>query len=288
MTVQLPFGGMLAPVNAIEFDVLVNDPLAPVQVEAGCGRVGDRHPVGSVSLKLLWVSVKAFALCNVKRERGGNRGSDARRRNACATVGGTGVTCSAVGHAVLPALAGALLDALFEVTVMVAVSLPPMLSVTVSVTVPAPGRIVALSLLRPETMLTPPLAVQEYVADRASARGRTAACVEHGIAAGDDGRQFHRRDGQLRLLHGLERVHHAGAALAAVIGAGALAAVWIVARTGGHSRGPGREWPVALDFRRAVSWVGVRLPLTERISPAMPETMGAEKLVPRFGFVSFV
>ena len=49
----------------------------------------------------------------------------------------------------------------------------------------------------------------------------------------------------------------------------------------------GREY-LALDFRRAVSWAGVKLPLTERISPAMPETMGAEKLVPKFGFVSLV
>ena len=45
---------------------------------------------------------------------------------------------------------------------------------------------------------------------------------------------------------------------------------------------------VVLDFRRAFSWAGVRLPLTERIRPAIPETMGAEKLVPRFGFVSLV
>jgi hypothetical protein len=162
VTVQLPFGGMLAPVNAIELDVLLNDPLAPVQVEAAAAEFAITSPAGSVSLKLLCVSVKAFALRSVKVSVEGIVGPTVLGENACPMVGGTGVTCSAVGHAVLPALAGALLDALFAVTVTVAVSLPPMLSVTVSVTVPAPGKIVALSLLFPETMLTPPVAVQEY------------------------------------------------------------------------------------------------------------------------------
>ena len=143
--------------------MLVNDPLAPVQVEAGAAELEIVTPVGSVSAKLLWVSAKAFALCNVNVSVEGIVGPTLAGANACVTVGGTGVTCSAVGHAVLPALTGALLDALFEVTAMVATSWPPMLSVMVSVTVPAPGRIVALSLCAPETMLTP-LAVQEYVA----------------------------------------------------------------------------------------------------------------------------
>ena len=45
---------------------------------------------------------------------------------------------------------------------------------------------------------------------------------------------------------------------------------------------------VALAARRAANCAGVRLLLTERISAAMPETIGAEKLVPRFGFNSSV
>jgi len=44
----------------------------------------------------------------------------------------------------------------------------------------------------------------------------------------------------------------------------------------------------ALDSRRATNCAGVRLALTDRISEAMPETIGAEKLVPRFSLVSFV
>ena len=45
---------------------------------------------------------------------------------------------------------------------------------------------------------------------------------------------------------------------------------------------------VALDSRRFTSSAGVRLPFTERMRPAMPDTMGAEKLVPRFVFVWLV
>ena len=45
---------------------------------------------------------------------------------------------------------------------------------------------------------------------------------------------------------------------------------------------------VALDSMRAISWAGVRLALTARISAAMPDTMGAEKLVPRLVLVSSV
>jgi hypothetical protein len=44
----------------------------------------------------------------------------------------------------------------------------------------------------------------------------------------------------------------------------------------------------ALDSSRATSWDGVRLPFTVRISPAMPDTIGAEKLVPRLLLVWFV
>ena len=133
MTVQLPFGGMFAPLNAIEFEVLVNDPFAPVQVEAGAAELAITIPAGSVSLKLLWVSANAFALRSVNVRVAGIVGPTVLGENACPMVGGTGVTWTAVGHALLPALAGALLDALFELTVIVAVSTPPTLSVTVSV-----------------------------------------------------------------------------------------------------------------------------------------------------------
>jgi hypothetical protein len=44
----------------------------------------------------------------------------------------------------------------------------------------------------------------------------------------------------------------------------------------------GCGYGVALDLMRAISCGGVRFAFTERMSAAMPVTMGAEKLVPRF------
>src|SRR5208283_5138715 len=94
--------------------------------------------------------------------------------NAWATVGGTGVTVSAVGQAValVPADVGALLVALPELTVMVAVSVAPALSLTVSVTVPEPDT-VAVSPVDGAT-LAPPVAAQEYE-DGAMVRPQEAA-----------------------------------------------------------------------------------------------------------------
>ena len=84
--------------------------------------------------------------------------------NAWATVGGIGVTVSAVGQALalVPAEVGALLVALPEATVMVAVSVAPALSLTVSVTVPEPDT-VAVSPVDGVTV-APPAAAQEYEA----------------------------------------------------------------------------------------------------------------------------
>src|ERR1700733_7379663 len=45
---------------------------------------------------------------------------------------------------------------------------------------------------------------------------------------------------------------------------------------------------VAVASMRAAICAGVKLPLTERIRAAMPDTMGAAKLVPRLGFNSLV
>src|SRR6516164_5108919 len=48
----------------------------------------------------------------------------------------------------------------------------------------------------------------------------------------------------------------------------------------------GKGW--VADCRRAMSCSAVRLPLTASISPAMPETIGAEKLVPTLKLYSSV
>ena len=42
----------------------------------------------------------------------------------------------------------------------------------------------------------------------------------------------------------------------------------------------------ALASMRATNCAGVKLSLTERISAAIPDTMGAEKLVPKLGLES--
>ena len=44
----------------------------------------------------------------------------------------------------------------------------------------------------------------------------------------------------------------------------------------------------ALICMRAANCTGVKLPFTERINAAMPDTMGVAKLVPRLGFCSLV
>ena len=78
--------------------------------------------------------------------------------NASVIVGATGVNETALAHALLPAVDGAVLVALVAPTVMVAVSVPPCESVTVSVRVPEPVTL-ACALLAPEMMVRPPLAV---------------------------------------------------------------------------------------------------------------------------------
>lgn len=45
---------------------------------------------------------------------------------------------------------------------------------------------------------------------------------------------------------------------------------------------------VTLDSMRAANCEGVRLLFTARIRPAMPDTMGVAKLVPKFGLFSFM
>jgi hypothetical protein len=80
--------------------------------------------------------------------------------NACDRVGGEGVTESEVGQGDEPALVGALVEALDAVSVTTAVSVAPSESVTVRVNVPVPGSTVTLAAEPPETIDTPPEALQ--------------------------------------------------------------------------------------------------------------------------------
>jgi hypothetical protein len=59
--------------------------------------------------------------------------------------------------------------------------------------------------------------------------------------------------------------------------------------TAGHTGRPvGCGKLTALASIRAINCAGVRLALTVRMSAAIPDTIGAEKLVPRLTLVSFV
>jgi hypothetical protein len=154
---------MIASLSVTTFAAAVKDLAAPVQVVAGVGVLAMVNALGSVSLKPVCVSAKPFALLKVMVSVEATLSPTLAGTNACDIVGATGAVDTAVGQALVPAVVGALLLALLEVTVTVAVSVAPAESVTVSVTVPValPGRIVTCAEVAPETMLAPPLAVQE-------------------------------------------------------------------------------------------------------------------------------
>jgi hypothetical protein len=183
----------------------------------------------------------------------------------------------------LPALVGALVLALAEPMVMVAVSVAPWESVTTRVKVPDPVT-VTRALDAPDKMVVPPLAIH---AKDASVRLHDAA---------------------LPLASNVTEplaVKVAGKATAAMGRSAAFTALRASTMPVPHSPLAGHEHSsvlgsndghtgrlpvfggnaVALDSSRATNCAGVRLPLTARISAAVPDTIGAEKLVPKLEFV---
>jgi hypothetical protein len=276
VTVQLPLAGILASARVTVLDVALTDTDAPVHVVAGAGELAIVRPLGSVSLKWLCVSAYALALVNVNVSVEAIVSPTLDGENDCATVGGVGVTVSAVGQAEVPAVVGALLDALPEVAVMLAVFVPPRLSVTVRVTVPDPDTVVVFPTLL--LTLAPPLAPHAY---EAIVRPQEAALA----------------------LAFKEPPEIATAAIGSCAACTALYALTMPAphwpeerqehwSVEGSSVGQVGRFAVlagkaaALASRRATSWAGVRLALTDRINAAIPDTMGAEKLVPKFGLES--
>jgi hypothetical protein len=156
---QLPLAGIVAPVMDTALAELVNVPDAPAQVVVGAGDVCIAKLPGTVSVKLDWVKSKALALLNVMVSVEATFSATLAGENASVTAGGVSVTVSGVGHAVaaVPAEVGAKLLALFDVTVMVAVSASPAESVmvNVSVSVPAPGVIVTWGVFFAEPKVMP-------------------------------------------------------------------------------------------------------------------------------------
>ncbi len=82
--------------------------------------------------------------------------------NAAATVGAIGFTVTAAGHALwaVPAVAGAVVVAPVALTVMTAVSVAPVESVTSTVTVPGLPLVVAVGPFAADVSVTLPLVLQ--------------------------------------------------------------------------------------------------------------------------------
>ncbi len=138
VTVHEPCAGMLALLKLITPLAAESVAKAPVQVVEAAGELPIVRPEGSVSVNVLWVSAKAFVFLRVRVSIEERVSPTLEGKNDCDTTGGEGVTESAVGQGVEPALDGAVVEALDAVTLISAVSVAPSESVTVSVKVPFP------------------------------------------------------------------------------------------------------------------------------------------------------
>ena len=158
---QLPLAGMFAFVRVTPVLVVVKPICPPVHVVWAATvviAVGMVRLLGSAAEKLDCVKAKPLVLVKVmvnvevtfSLTLSGEKPSD--------IAGAAGLTASAVGQAVVPALPGVVEAAVTEPldpTVRVAVSTAPALSVTETVTVPLPlATIVAFAALAPEVMTT--------------------------------------------------------------------------------------------------------------------------------------
>ena len=89
---------------------------APLQLVEGAGEPATVNPAGRLSLKLASVRSYPFEFANLIVSVDFTVSPTLAGTNACDTVGASGVTTSGVGQALLPAIAGAELVALFDVT----------------------------------------------------------------------------------------------------------------------------------------------------------------------------
>jgi hypothetical protein len=217
--------------------------------------------------------------------------------NASVTVGETGVTVSGVGHAVaaVPADDGAvLLVTPVAATATVAVSVFIAESVTVKVNVPAVplNTTVTCGEAAPDWIVTPPVRVQLYETTLSGTLGVTPTLQAATLPLAS-------------IVAGLPTDKVVGAAMAAMGFCAALTALkalimpaphWLPSLGQAHSAVPfealqtgtplgGAGNGVALALIREISCGGVKFALTARISAATPETIGAEKLVPKLKLV---
>src|SRR5580698_10412856 len=152
--VQLPSAGMFAWARLTAVVVLVSDAAAPPQVVAAAGVAARVRFVGSVSAKLDCVSAKPLVFESVMVSVDTELFTVVAGENVSLTVGATGVTVMAAGHAValVPADVGAVPMALPAVSATVSVSMFPAESVTVKVKVPGAGWTVTRAFFAPLTM----------------------------------------------------------------------------------------------------------------------------------------
>lgn len=227
-----------------------------------------------------WVSAKPLVLLKVMVSVDATFSLTVDGENAVLTVGAAGATVKGVGHAVtaVPAEDGALIVAApCALNVTVPRSTWPAESVTVSINVPAPfTATLTCGELPPELIETPPLAVHivEATVKLQAAALPLASKVVLPVAAIT-------AIGLSAALTALSALimpapHCPDTQAHSTDGSDPLAPHW--ASPAGCGNG------VALDLMRAMSCAGVKFSLTARISAAIPETMGAEKLVPRLGF----
>jgi hypothetical protein len=268
---------------------LVRVPDAPLQVVVGAGEVWTLRFAGTVSVKPDWVNAKRFVLLKVMVSVEAAFALTLVGENASVTVGGTGVTVMGVGHAVaaVPAEDGVFtVAAPAAVNDTVPVSMWPAESVTVTVKVPAVlpvGMTLTCGVLAAPWITTPPLADHAYLATLSGVLGVTAVLQAATLALASN-------------------VLVPGVVMTAIGSSAALTALSAFTIPAPHWFGPHAHsvdpfdavhWGtpagcgngLALDLMRAISIGGVKFALTARISAAIPETIGAEKLVPRLVFV---
>ena len=287
---------MFAPLNETVVAVLVSVWAAPVQEVDGAGVGASVSPEGRVSSRLDWVRAKPLALARVTVSVDTVFSATVAGEKLSVTVGGSGDIASAVGQAffALPEVDGAAVVAVLAVRVTVSVSMLPALSVTVSVRVPGDGSMVTLEAVAPLTMML------EGTADQAKEAMASGAGVgplvlhpatlapasmtlpapmvvgkrddRDGLLRGLDRRSAHRPCPRRIELPPFGQTHSPPEPVAGQVGTPAAPA------------GNG----VAAACMRTMICAGVRLLFTDFMSAAMPDTIGAEKLVPRLGLISFV
>jgi len=160
---QLPLAGILAPVSVTLPVVLLSDVVPPLQDVDGPGDAAKMRLAGSEIVIDDCVKKNGLELFNVSMNAEAALTATLAGENATPIVGAAIVTVMSViqAEAAVPALDGAALVAPLGVNLTTAVSVLPAESFTTSVKVPAPldMRFTA-ELAAPETMCTPPVAVQ--------------------------------------------------------------------------------------------------------------------------------